>query len=120
MALSSGFLDYVLEQFETLGGVSSRRMFGGAGLYRDGLFFGLVSSDVLYLKADDENRPQFEAVGAAQFNPFPDKPGMGSMSYYAAPVEVLEQPDELAEWARRALGAAARKPTPKRGPRARR
>lgn len=117
MALSREFVDYVLEQFEMLGGVSHRKMFGGGGLYRDGLFFGVLNEDTLYLKTDAENRPDYEALGAEPFNPYPDKPGV--LSYFAVPIDVLEQPDELAEWARKALAAAARKSAPKPRRRAR-
>jgi DNA transformation protein len=56
MTLSADFLAYVLEQLAGLGGVSSRRMFGGAGLYCDEFFFALIADDVLYLRVDDSNR----------------------------------------------------------------
>lgn len=108
MALSREFVDYVLEQLERLGGVSYRRMFGGGGLYRDGLFFGVLVDDTLYLKTDAENRPDYQAVGAQPFNPRPQH--SSELTYFSVPIDVIEQPDELAEWARKALAAAARKP----------
>ena len=117
MALSREFVDYVLEQLETLGGVSYRRMFGGGGLYRDGLFFGVLVDDTLYLKTDAANRADYEAVGAEPFNPRPQYPS--ELTYFAVPIDIIEQPDELAEWARKALAAAARKPAAKPARRAR-
>lgn len=109
--MSSEFLDYVLEQLEPLGAVTSRRMFGGAGLYRDGLIFGLVSGDAVYFKTDETNLADYEAAGAERFDPMPERPAR--FSYFSVPVEVLEQPDELAAWARKALAASAGKPAAK-------
>ena len=50
MAVSNDFLEYVLDQFSAWGEVTVRKMFGGAGLYRDGKMFGLVADNVAYLK----------------------------------------------------------------------
>jgi DNA transformation protein len=110
MAVSEGFLRYVLDQLAVWGGVSARRMFGGAGLYRDGKMFGLVADDVAYLRADDTNRADFLKAGSAPFNPYPDMAKTTVMSYYEVPPEVLENPDELAKWARRSLETQRQKP----------
>jgi DNA transformation protein len=115
LPVSPDFLDYVLEQFEPLGGVTCRRMFGGAGLYRHGVIFGLIAQDVIYLKADDATRRDFAAAGGAAFAPF-DGPKM--IGYWSIPAEDLEDPDALAAWARKALAVAARAPVkPRRKPR---
>ena len=108
----------MLEQLDLLGGVTHRRMFGAAGLYRDGLFFAVVDDDVLYFKADAENLPDYEAAGSQPFDPMPGR--SGPFNYWSVPADVLEQPDELAEWARKALDAAARKSAAKPKRRARR
>ncbi|MFC3078861.1 TfoX/Sxy family protein [Phenylobacterium terrae] len=108
MAVSSEFLDYLLEQLEPLGRVTSRRMFGGAGLYRDGIIFGIVSGEAVYFKTDETNLPDYEAAGAERFDPMPERPA--KFSYFSVPPDVLEQPDELAEWARKAVAASARRP----------
>jgi DNA transformation protein len=81
-------------------------MFGGIGLYRHDLFFGIIAGDVLYLKVDEANRGEFEKAGMAPFKPYGDHGG--TMQYYAVPLDVLESPLELAEWARRAVAAAER------------
>lgn len=107
MPVSPDFLDYVLEQLEPLGQVTQRRMFGGAGLWRHGLFFGLIADDVLYLKADAATREAFAAAGGEPFRPFG---GTTILSYWSIPPSALEDPDELSDWARRALEAAARAP----------
>jgi DNA transformation protein and related proteins len=110
VAVSSDFLAYVLDQLAGLGGVSSKRMFGGAGLYCDEFFFGLISEDVLYLRVDDSNREDFASRGMAQFKPYADRPHL-SMNYYETPAEVLEDARQLAEWASRSVAVAERAPT---------
>ncbi len=105
MPHSSEYLQYVLEQLAGLPGVVSRRMFGGAGLYHDGLFFGLITSDTLYFRVDDATRPDYEALGMSRFRPYKDKPHL-SFNYYEVPPDVLEDAEQLAVWARRALQAA--------------
>ena len=111
MTTSADFLAYVLDQLAALGGVSSRRMFGGVGLYCDEFFFGLIADDVLYLRVDDSNRADYTARGAQQFRPYADRPHL-SMSYYEAPVEVLEDAAELVIWARGSVAVAMKAPKP--------
>jgi DNA transformation protein and related proteins len=110
MSVSASFRDYVLEQLSALGRVSSRRMFGGVGLYCDGQFFGLIDDDVLYLKVDDRNRGEYLARGMEPFRPYRDRPER-SMSYYQAPVDVMEDAALLANWARDSLRAARESPS---------
>jgi DNA transformation protein len=112
MSVSPGYLEYVLEQLAGLGSVSARRMFGGVGLYSGESFFGLIDDDVLFLRADDVNRPEFVARGMPPFQPFKDKPEF-SMSYYQAPADVLEDAEELVRWARASVAVATRQPRKK-------
>jgi len=105
MAVSSDYLGYVRDQLSGLGGVTSRRMFGGAGLYCDEFFFALVDNDTLYLRVDDSNRADFTTRGMGQFRPYPDRPQV-SMTYYETPADVLEDAAELVAWARRSVAAA--------------
>ena len=111
MTTSAAFLAYVLDQLAQLGGVSSRRMFGGVGLYCDEFFFGLIAEDVLYLRVDDSNRSDFTARNMAQFRPYADRPHL-SMKYYEAPADVLEDAAELVIWARRSVEVATKAPKP--------
>lgn len=106
------YLEYVLEQLQGLGEVTPRNMFGGVGLYSEGLFFGLIARDVLYLKVDDSNRGAYETHGSEPFRPYDDRPH--TMSYYEVPVEVLEKSKQAAEWAARSLEIARRQPKKKR------
>jgi DNA transformation protein len=109
MTVSSDYLAYVLEQLGELGDVSSRRMFGAAGLYCGEAFFGLIAADVLYLRVDDSNRADYSARGAARFRPYADRPHL-SMNYYETPAEVLEDAAVLVEWARRSVAVAMQAP----------
>lgn len=107
MPVSEEYLDYVVDQLGCIGDVAPKRMFGGVGLYHDGLFFGLIAADVLYFKVDDENRPEYETAGAKPFQPYGEE--SDSMGYYEVPVDVLEDVERLRTWARGAVAAAARK-----------
>lgn len=121
MACNSEFVDYLLELMAAVGAISARRMFGGYGLYRDGVFFGLVADDTLYLKADDLTRGRFEAQGLTPFA-F-DAPSRGrtiSSSYYRCPDEALESAALMQEWVALACAAALRTAAEKRVPRPRR
>jgi DNA transformation protein len=106
MAVSQAYLAYVLEQLAGLEGLTSRRMFGGFGLYCSGIFFALISGDILYFKVGDSDRQDYAARGMRQFRPFPDRPQV-SASYYELPAEVLEDSEQCVAWARRSVAAAA-------------
>jgi DNA transformation protein len=105
LEVSASFRDYVVAQLEELGDVTPRAMFGGIGLYRRGVFFGIIAGDVLYFKVDDGNRLDYERKGAQPFRPYANRP---SMKYFAVPVEILESAHDLAAWARKSLRAATR------------
>jgi len=112
MAVTEGYQEFVLDQLRrVLPDVRAKRMFGGVGLYAGELFFALIDDDALYLKADDENRPQFEARGLGPFQPFGE--GAGSMQYYQLPEDILEDPEVLRPWVDGAVGAARRAKTKK-------
>lgn len=91
-----------------LGGVTSKRMFGGLCLWHEGLAFALVIDGVLYFKVDEANRPAFAARGLPNFA-YTTKTGRTTvMSYARAPEEVFDDPDAFVDWARGAIGAARR------------
>jgi len=105
MAISDDYLDFLLGELAVVGRVTARRMFGGAGLYCEGLFFALVAGEGLYFKVDDSNRADYERAGSRPFVPFPDEPDK-VMHYWQVPVDVLEDPDLLRDWGRKALQVA--------------
>ena len=101
MAVSNDFLEYILDQLSAWGEVTARRMFGGAGLYRDGKMFGLVANNVAYLKVDETNRDKYLEAGSAPFKPFPNRPTM--LSFFEIPPDIFESPEELIEWSEESL-----------------
>ncbi|MBU0508305.1 TfoX/Sxy family protein [bacterium] len=112
MAISGEFLAYVLDQLRGVGGVTSKRMFGGACLFHYGKAFAVIAADVFFLKVDDTNRADFTSRGMEPFRPFVDKNYV--MSYYEVPAEVLEDMDELALWANKAIAVAEKTAKSKR------
>jgi DNA transformation protein len=104
MASSDSFRDYVLDQLSALGDTRARAMFGGIGLYAGDVFFGMIASDVLYLKVDDSNRERYESADCSPFRPYEGKPM--TMPYYNVPVSVLEDADRLVEWAKLSVNVA--------------
>jgi len=107
----SEFVDYLHEVFVLFGTIYSRRMFGGYGVYHNDLMFALVANDVLYLKADSESSPYFEKSGSSQFEYIKNGKKV-KMSYYMAPEEIFDDPDEANVWAVRAYDAAVRSRNP--------
>jgi len=106
MRVSAGFRSFVLDQLAGVGEVTPKDMFGGVGLYCGGVFFGILASDVLYLKVDEKNQADFERAGSKPFTPYADR--VGTMKYWAVPLPVLESAPELAVWARKAIAVAER------------
>ncbi|MDJ0948280.1 MAG: TfoX/Sxy family protein [Alphaproteobacteria bacterium] len=107
MTASPGFLEHLTDMLAPLGPVSARRMFGGAGIFRDGLMFALVADDTLYFKVDDRNRAAFEAAGMPPFR-YEKRGKTFEMSYYEAPADALDDGEELLRWAEGAWDAAVR------------
>ncbi len=101
----SDFIPFLKELLQGLGPVTSRRMFGGHGLYCEGLMFAIVMDNRLYLKTDETNRPDFQALGLSPFT-YPMKGKTVALSYWAAPDSVFDQPAEAVRWASCALEAA--------------
>jgi DNA transformation protein and related proteins len=119
MAVSAGYQTFVLDQLRrVLPDVRAKRMFGGVGLYAAELFFALIDDDVVYLKVDDETRPDFEQRGLRPFQPFGE--GTATMQYYPLPEDLLEDPDALRPWAERAVAVARRAKLRKSGARKKR
>ncbi len=98
----------IRELFHEFGPVSVRRMFGGAGIFADGLMIGLVSDGVIYLKADGETVAAFEREGQGPFT-YPTKNGAHTLtSYWRMPDRLYDDIEELARWARAAHSVALR------------
>ncbi|OGS91223.1 MAG: hypothetical protein A2Z95_01830 [Gallionellales bacterium GWA2_60_18] len=101
------FTDYVVELMSTWVPVNARKMFGGYGLFREGVMFALIAGEQLYFKGDALNAMQFEAEGSCPF--FYTSQGRAvRMSYWSAPAESLESPAAMREWCQSAYAAALR------------
>ena len=103
----SGFVDYLHEVFVELGPISSRKMFGGYGIYHQNLMFGLVADDELYLKTDRDNITQFEQAESKPFE-YNKNGKLMKMSYFQAPAEIYDDPSLALEWGTLAFDAALR------------
>lgn len=107
MTASKEFADWVVELLEPLGRVQARRMFGGYGLFLDGLMFAIVIDDVVWFKTDEENRDLFAKLGEPPFTYLrAGKPAR--LNFFRAPDDALESSHALLPWAQSAFGAALR------------
>lgn len=95
------FKDHVLDMLRDLDGLYCKAMFGGFGLYRHEVFFGIIH-DSLYFKVDDNSRVDYEQAGMEPFRP---NARQTIRSYYEVPADVLEDRHTLLTWARRAIDA---------------
>ena len=114
--MSADFLAHLHDLFAALGPISTRAMFGGHGVYFDGLIIGIVIDDALYLKADEQTRAQFAAAGCApfvyRFDQSRSQQQPITMSYWSLPEDAMESPQAMLPWAKLAFEAALRKPRP--------
>ncbi|MFJ2989318.1 TfoX/Sxy family protein [Collimonas sp. NPDC087041] len=108
MSRNDALIDYIHELLAPLGAISARRMFGGYGIYHDGVMIGIVFDGDLFLKTDDATRPQFAAAGCRPFV-YESRGKQIEMSYWSAPEEALDSPPAMLPWARLAYAAALRK-----------
>ena len=107
MKASPEYLSFVLDRLSPIGDIKSRAMFGGYGIFHEGLMFALVSEEVLYFKVSESNRDRYET---AQSRPFPH-----GISYWEVPTDVLEEDTTLHEWANVSIEIAQDAARRKRG-----
>lgn len=96
------------EMFEGLGPVSIRRMFGGKGVYHQGLIVAIDLRGEIMLKADAVSGTEFAAAGARQWAYEGKKGKPVLMPYWSVPEEAFDDPDEMRKWVRLAFEAAVR------------
>jgi DNA transformation protein len=104
--LAKGFGAFVLDQLSVLDGVEARPMFGGAGFYLDGEFFGILYKQRLYFRVSDDTLGEYTRRKMKPFEPFEGKRGK-SRRYYEVPIEIVESAGDLVKWAE-----AAQRPQP--------
>jgi DNA transformation protein and related proteins len=103
MARDNSFAEFVLDQLQDLPDLECRAMFGGHGIYHDEIFFAILYKSRLYFKTDTASAAAYRRRGMRPFRP---NPKQTLKSYYEVPGEVLDDRDELAEWARAAIKVA--------------
>ena len=102
-----GFVDHVVERMAEFAPVQAKPMFGGHGVYWQGLMFALIAQEQLYFKADAVSVDDFTRLGLGPFT-YEFKGKVGHLKYYQAPPEVLDESDQMAAWARKAYDCALR------------
>ena len=100
--------EHLRDLFAGLGAVTLRAMFGGHGVYRDGVIFAIVIDGGVYLKVDADSRARFEAAGCAPFV-YPMRGRDLPLSYWSVPAEAMESAAAMQPWAELAWAAALRK-----------
>ncbi|MCH7905514.1 MAG: TfoX/Sxy family protein [Armatimonadetes bacterium] len=103
MGFTPEYRERIEEILSAVAPIQTRPMFGGVGIYSDGLFFALIAEDKLYFKVDDSNKSDFEEAGMEPFYPY-DSPK--PMKYWELPESVLADANELAVWIDKALAVA--------------
>lgn len=101
------FADHIVEMMSAFAQVEAKPMFGGHGIYRQGLMFALIADERLYFKVDDVSQPHFDAQGLGPFT-FEMKGKQGRLRYHAAPEEAYDDPGQMATWARLGYESAVR------------
>lgn len=99
---ADSFREYVLEQLAGVGGLTCRSMFGGYGLYRGTVFFAIISDGRLYFKTDAASLHLYTERGMRPFQPSAKQT---LTTYYEVPPEIIEDREQLAEWAAAAVSS---------------
>ncbi|HEY0823899.1 MAG TPA: TfoX/Sxy family protein [Ramlibacter sp.] len=107
MAVQADFASYCCELLAPVGTVRGKRMFGGYGLYLDDVFVAIIAGDTLYLKADAQTQPRFEAAGGRPFE-YTARGRQHALGFWTVPPEAMDTPSLMQPWARLALEAALR------------
>jgi DNA transformation protein len=103
-----GFAEFVREQLAPLGRITMRRMFGKAGVFCDGVMLGMVTDNTLYFRVDELNRETFKEAASSPPLNYRKKGETIDLAFWRVPERLMDEPDELLEWARAALAAARR------------
>ena len=105
--MSTETIHYLLDELHALGVVSTKRMFGGHGLFVNGLMFSIVVNDVVYLKGDEQSAGIYTDADCQRFTYMrKDKPV--HLNYYQAPDSSLDDSSELHHWATIAVASSER------------
>ncbi len=107
----------IADIFGAFGNVQVRRMFGGHGIFAEGVMFALEADGEIYLKADTDTAQAFAAEGCTRFT-YRKGDRDVAMSYWSAPLAAHDDPEIMADWAKRAHACARNVAGPARSRRA--
>jgi DNA transformation protein len=99
--------DLIRDMFDSLGEVTIKRMFGGKGIYHQGVILALEVDGEILLKADEASASDFADAGSSQWT-YEGKSKPVAMPYWSIPDAALDDPEEMAKWVRLAWEAALR------------
>ena len=110
MKHSSEFHDYIVyDVFAGIPGITSRKMFSGYGIYKDGIIFAIIAGSDVYFRTDDKTRPLFEKYGSEPFS----YERLGKIAvlknYWRLPEEIMEDHEKVFEWVLSAVEASVHK-----------
>lgn len=98
MSKQDPYVTYICEDvLADISGITSKRMFGGYGIYKDGIFFAIIADGQTYFKVDKTNQEQYELHGSKPFT-YQNKNKTVALSYWLVPENVLEDRELIAEW----------------------
>ena len=101
--------DAISDLFSGLGPVSIRKLFGGKGIYHEGVIVAIELRGEIMLKADAMLAPEFENAGCTQWTYTGSKHGKQvAMPYWTVPDGAMDDPDDMAVWARKSYEAGKR------------
>jgi DNA transformation protein len=100
--------DFLIDLFADFGPVTIRRMFSGFGISADGTNFALALRGGLFLRADEQTIPRFEAEGSKPFQYQTRAKTVTVNSYWQLPERLYDDPEDLTVWAKASLAAAQR------------
>lgn len=97
-AVAAVAAEILAEKLEPLGEVSTKKMFGGNGIFCDGVMFTIIdSAGTGFFRVDDSTRTTYERAGSVAH---------GRMPYQSIPEPVLADDEALLSWGREALAVA--------------
>ncbi len=109
MSAEREFVAHVIDLLSNFGSCEAKRMFGGYGIFHQGLMIGLIAEASLYLKVDAQSKPLFESEASEAFVYYKQNKTF-QLSYYTAPEAFFEEVETTLYWAQQAFDAAQRNP----------
>ena len=106
--MSSNYLNYIIEILAPHGEITARSMFGGYGIYKNGVIFALIAYEELYFKVDESNKSQYKKFDSEPFT-YEAKGKKSTMSYWKVPIEILEDEEQIGVWLNQSYGISLKK-----------